>query len=218
MRAVLQVLVLRVGVDGGHQALDDAELVVEDLGERAQAVRGARGVRDDVLAAVVLVVVDAQHDGDVLVAGRRGDDDLLGAGVQVTLRLGACGEDAGRLDDDVNAQVAPGKGRRTLLDLERLDLVIADDDRVIALQADVIGQPAQDGVELQQVGQGGVIGQVVDRDDLDVSVDPLSLLRVQCPKEVPADPAKPVYAYPDSHVALPLCRFEMWCTRYRHSH
>ncbi len=35
VRAVLQVLVGRVGVDGGHEAALDAELVVEDLGQRA---------------------------------------------------------------------------------------------------------------------------------------------------------------------------------------
>ena len=111
VRAVLQVLVLGVGVDGGHQALDDAELVVEHLGQRAEAVRGARRVGDDVLAAVVLVVVDAEHDGDVLVGGRRGDDDLLGARVQVALGLGGVGEDAGGLDDDVDAQVTPRQRR-----------------------------------------------------------------------------------------------------------
>src|SRR4051794_19472542 len=58
VRAVLQVLVLRVGVDGRHQAALDAERVVEDLGERAEAVRRAARVRDDgVLGRVVGVVV-----------------------------------------------------------------------------------------------------------------------------------------------------------------
>lgn len=34
------------GVDGGHQGLDDTELVVDDLGERCQAVGRAGGVGD----------------------------------------------------------------------------------------------------------------------------------------------------------------------------
>jgi len=42
--SVLQVLVLRVGVDGGHQSLDDAELVVEHLGQRPRQFVVARGV------------------------------------------------------------------------------------------------------------------------------------------------------------------------------
>jgi hypothetical protein len=37
---------------------------------------------------VVVVVVDAHDDGDVLVGRRRGDDDLLGAAVEVGLGLG----------------------------------------------------------------------------------------------------------------------------------
>src|SRR6478672_10728054 len=44
---VVEVLVAGVGVDRRHQALDDAELVVEHLGHRGEAVRRAGGVRDD---------------------------------------------------------------------------------------------------------------------------------------------------------------------------
>ena len=54
-------------------------------------------------------MVDAHHDGDVLVRGRRGDDDLLGAAVDVRLGLGGVGEEAGGLDDDVGAEVAPAQ-------------------------------------------------------------------------------------------------------------
>ena len=103
VRPVLQVLVLGVGVDGGHQTFDDAEFVVQHFGKRRKAVRRTRRVGDDVLAAVVLVVVDAEHDGDVGVGGRRGDDHLLGAGVQVAFGLGGVAEDAGGFDDDVGA-------------------------------------------------------------------------------------------------------------------
>ena len=35
-------------MDSGHQALDDLEVVVDDLGDGGQAVGGAGGVRDDV--------------------------------------------------------------------------------------------------------------------------------------------------------------------------
>ena len=65
VRAVLQVLVLGVRVDRGHQTLDDAEAVVQRLGHRRQAVRGAGGVGDDVVARrVVVPVVHAHHDGE----------------------------------------------------------------------------------------------------------------------------------------------------------
>src|SRR6185312_3407851 len=73
VRAVLQVLVGGVRVDRGHQATLDAEGVVEDLGQRRQAVGGAGGVADDRLRAVVLLVVDAHDDGQVVTGRRRGD-------------------------------------------------------------------------------------------------------------------------------------------------
>ena len=40
-------LVAGVGVDGGHEALLDADRVVQHLGDRRQAVGRARGVGDD---------------------------------------------------------------------------------------------------------------------------------------------------------------------------
>ena len=53
-----------------------------------------------------------------------------------------------------------------------LILVLPIDDGVVALEADVLGVAAQDRVELEQVRQAGVVGEVVDRDDLDVGVLP----------------------------------------------
>ena len=74
-------LVVRVAVDRVHQAALDAEQVVDDLGRGREAVRRAAGVADDVVARrVVLVLVDAEHDRDVLALGRGADDHLLRAG------------------------------------------------------------------------------------------------------------------------------------------
>ena len=69
-------------------------------------------------AGVVLVVVDAHDDGDVLVLRRGGDDDLLGAGVDVRLGLGASVKKPVDSIDDVRAEVAqwslpPGRAPRT---------------------------------------------------------------------------------------------------------
>jgi hypothetical protein len=76
--------------------------------ERREAVRGAGSVRDDVvLGSLVLVVVDADDDGDVFILGRGRDDDLLGAGIEVTLGLGGFGEEASRFDDDLDAELTP---------------------------------------------------------------------------------------------------------------
>ena len=113
MGKIEDLLVVGVGVDGVHVAALDAEVLQQHLGEGSQAVGGAGGVRDDVVhLGVVLVVVDAHDDGDVLVLGRAGNDDLLGAGIQVLLGQLAGLEDAGGLHDDVDPQLAPGQVRR----------------------------------------------------------------------------------------------------------
>ena len=80
--------------------------------------------------------------------------------------LGGVGEEAGGLDHDVDAEVAPLQGGGVVLG-EGLDLLVAHDDRVgggrhVGVEA------AEDRVVLEQVRQDGVVGQVVDADDLDV--------------------------------------------------
>ena len=120
----------------------------------------------------------------------------------MALGLSGGGENSGGLDDDVDAEVAPGKGRWSLFDLQCLYLGAADDDGVLALQADVVGQPAQDRVELEQMRQRRVVGQVIDRYQLDVGAGALGLLRQQGPVEVTPDSTEAVDAYPDRHVSL----------------
>ena len=107
---VHQALRGRVGVNGRHQALAHAELAVDDIKRRRQAVGGAGGVADDVVGGrVELIVVDAQNHGEVGIARGRGDQHPTRAGVQV--RGGACalGAHPGRLHHQVRAQVAPGQ-------------------------------------------------------------------------------------------------------------
>ena len=57
------------------------------------------------MAALQDVVIDAVHDGgiDVLAAGR-GDDDFLGAALEVRRGLLLAGEEAGALEHDVHAR------------------------------------------------------------------------------------------------------------------
>ncbi|KAG0738668.1 hypothetical protein G6F24_017553 [Rhizopus arrhizus] len=91
---------------GGHQAALDAPLVVDDLGQRGQAVGGARGVGDDRLAGVGLVVhaVD-EHRRVVLRRGRH--DHLLGAGIDVLLRGFLGQEQAGGFQHHVGTDFVP---------------------------------------------------------------------------------------------------------------
>ena len=122
-------LVAGVGVDGRHEAVLDADGVVEHLGDRRQAVRRARGVRDDQMLLGQLVVIDAIDDREVGAVRRRGDDDALGARGQEDRRLVARGENAGAFDRDVDAEFLVRQLGR-VLDRRALDLVSGDEDRV----------------------------------------------------------------------------------------
>jgi hypothetical protein len=186
-------IALAARVDRRHEALDDPELLEQDLGHRGQAVRRARGVGDDVvLRRVVVAVVDAHDDREVLVLRRGGDDDLLRATVDVRLGLGRVREVTGRLDDDVGAELAPRQRGGVTLG-QSLEALAADGDRGL-VERDVLAEPAQDRVVLQQVRERLVVRQVVDTDDLDVSVR-----GQQGAEVVAADAAEAVDAYPYCH-------------------
>src|SRR5450631_248268 len=194
VRVVEHVLVIGVRVDGRHQTTLDAERVIDDLGHRREAVRGARGVGDDVvLARVVVLVVDAHDDGDVLALGRRGDDDLLGARGQVLAAALSVLEEAGRLDDDVGADLGPGKVGWVALGEDREAPRAGHGDLVVASN-DVLAQAAKDAVVLEQVREGLGVRQVVDGDDLDVSAASL-----HGTVEVAADAAKAIDTNANSH-------------------
>jgi hypothetical protein len=112
------------------------------------------------------------------------------------LALVAVGEEAGGLQHDVRTEVLPRQVRRVAL-LERGEALAPHRDGVtgclhLALEA------AEDRVVLEQVGQGRVVRQVVDADDLDVGSARL-LQSVDGSEKVPADPAEPVDTYAHSH-------------------
>ena len=104
-------LVAGVGVDRRHEAVLDADGVVEHLGDRRQAIGGAGRVGDDEMVLGQLVVVDAVDDGEIGAVGGRGDEDALGAGLQMRRRLFARGEDAGAFQRDIDAELLVRKLR-----------------------------------------------------------------------------------------------------------
>ena len=86
--------------------------------------------------------------------------------VDVRAGLVGVGEEAGRLDDDVDAEVLPRQRARVALG-EHLDGLAVDDDGLSSASTD-FAEPAEDGVVLEQVRQRRGVGEVVDADDLDV--------------------------------------------------
>ena len=136
---------------------------------------------------VVGAVVDAHDDRDVLVRRRGGDDDLLRAGIDVLARVGRLGEEAGRLDDDVHAELAPRQLRRVTLG-EDLDRGAADRDPVVG-DRDVRRIATEDRVVLEQMRHRLHVAEVVRGDELDVGT-----CGVEGAVEVAADPAEAVDA------------------------
>src|SRR6266542_4331332 len=147
------------------------------------------------LGGVVLPVVHAHHDRDVLALGGGADDDLLGTGLEMLLGLFALGEQAGGFDDDFRAELLPRQVGRVALGQD-LDAV-AVDHQALAVDLDMAVEPAQHRVVLQQVGQGLGLGDVVHRYEVE--------LRSPLPgraEEVPTDPSEAVDADLDRHLVL----------------
>lgn len=138
-----------VGVDGGHETLNDTEVVVDDLGERSQAVGGARGVGENVDILGVRLVVDT-HDEHGGIGGGSGDDDLLGTTLQVSRGLLLSGEDTGGLDNVGGTGLAPGDGSGVTLG-EEGDLLAVDDETVLNV-LDLTLELTVGGVVLEHVG------------------------------------------------------------------
>ena len=76
-------------------------------------------------------MVDIVNDGGQVVAGRGGDNDLLGAGIDVSLSLSLGGVETGALQDNVNTQLAPGQLGSVGLGVNG-DLLAVDGDVVLA--------------------------------------------------------------------------------------
>jgi hypothetical protein len=83
--------------------------------------------------------------------------------------VGAVAEVAGRLDHDIDIEVAPRK--QSGIDRHRRDdPVPVDEDRAVD-RFDRAGERAVDGVVLEQLGEHCRLGDVVDRNPLDVGAD-----------------------------------------------
>ncbi len=141
------------------------------------------------LLRVVGVVVDAEHDRDVGIGGGRGDHDLLGPCVEMLLSTFAVGEQAGRLDHEVDLQIAPRQRRRVAFG-EDFQLRLACPDDAVT-DFDVLTELSEHGVVLQEVPHGLGIPEIVDRHDLEIPPT-LEL----SPKEVAPNASKPVDPHP----------------------
>ena len=167
VRAVEEHLIAGVRVHRRHDAVADADRLVQQLCNRSQAVRRAGRVRNDVvLLGVVGLEVDAECNRDVGFLRRSRDDHLSRSPFEVLRGVGATPEATRRLDDDIDVELLPRQLSRVAHRRSR-DLHAVDDDASF----DRLDRPVEasvDGVVREQVRQHRRVGDVVDRDPLDV--------------------------------------------------
>ena len=164
---VSQNLIVGVSVDGGHHARLDAQLVVQRLGDRSQTVGGARRVGDNGHFGSQDVFVYAVNDSAVNVfVARSGDDNFLGACIQVSLALSLGTEDTGALEHHVYLQLAPWQFGWVTLG-QHLDFVTIYEHGVFAL-LNLSVETTVNGVKFGQVSIDLGVAQVVDSNDLEL--------------------------------------------------
>ncbi len=117
-----------------------------------------------------------------------------------SLGLFGVGEEAGGLDDDLCADGCPVELGGVALG-EDLDLLAVDGDEVGAV-GDLLLEVSEDGIVLEQVGEGGRGGEVVDGDEFDVGVAESGA------EDVASDAAEAVDAYLYCHRDLHSCVIE----------
>ncbi len=140
------------------------------------------------LRRVIVTVVDAEHEGHVGVGGGGRDDHLLRACVEMLLRRRPVGEEAGRLDDDVDAEIGPRKRCRVALG-QALHFVARDLQRATG-HLHVFAEAPEHRIVAQQMRHRLDVAEVVERHDLEISTS------LECrPEEVAADPAESIYPY-----------------------
>src|ERR1019366_930717 len=187
VREVEDHLIVRIRVDGGHGAADDLEVVVDDLGDRGQTIRGAGSVRHDVvLGGIVLLFVHAEHDGEVFVLRRSGDDDFFHGAAQMFPGFVGVGEPAGGLDDDLSSDGVPGQGGGIFFFEDSDGLAV--DRNTVGPGGDFVRQVAEDRVIFEQVGQSLGIGEIVNGDEVEV------LVGERGAENIASDASKSIYA------------------------
>ena len=119
------------------------------------------------LVGVVGIVVDAEHEGDVGVRCRGRDNNLGSARLEVKARLVAAREDAGRLEHNVDAELAPWQLRGIAL-VEELELFPRGLDRAVGGR-DVAVESPEHRVVLEEMRHLVGVTEVVDRDQVDIN-------------------------------------------------
>ena len=159
-------------MNGGHEAFDNAEVVVDNLCHRSKAVGGAGSIGNELhIRSVLLKVYTAdEHRGVILC--RAGHDNDLCAGVNVSLSLFLGEVNTGALENVLNTQLAPGNEGSVAVGLVRENLnglAVYGNSAVLIVAADFAVETSVYGVILYAVCDvGSGMARSVDGDDFDI--------------------------------------------------
>src|ERR1700676_3461976 len=188
-------LIVGVGMDGGHGAAVNAESVVENFGDRSEAVCGAGSVGDDVvLAGIVGFVVDAENESGIGLVSGRGNDDFFHGAANVLGGFGTFGEKAGGFDHDIGADTGPIDLRR-IFDFENLEGTAVHGDGIFGV-GNFVGKIPEDGIVFEQMREGGGVRDVIHGYELNI------LVIQSGADDVATDTAKAVDTYFNGHYFL----------------
>ena len=181
-------------MNSAHQATDDAEVVVDNLGQGGEAVGRAAGVGDDLLAAVA-AVIHPHHEHRGLVLGGGTHHHPLGAGLNVGAGQWIRQEEARALQHGVNANGIPLQVAWIALRRDPDDLSIHH--QLSVLDLDLTLETAMGGVVAKQIGQVIDINQVIDASNLN------AWSHHRPPEGQASDATKTIDANPDGQGSRP---------------
>ncbi|OPY79744.1 MAG: hypothetical protein A4E70_02018 [Syntrophus sp. PtaU1.Bin005] len=170
---------------------------MNDLGEGGQTVGGARGVGDDRLAVIALVV-DSHDEHRRVILGWRGKDDLFRPGGKMSARLLLVEEKSRRFYDIVGPDVIPFQICGVFFSRDANRLAIDHQLAVLYIHGSL--EPAVYRVIPEHIGHVIRIEQIVDPHNFNVRP------RTGGAENQPADSAETINANFDRHVNSSLKR------------
>ena len=181
-------------MDGCHQAVFNAEFIVQNFGNRCQAVCGAGCVRNKLCTFNIRIGVDAANEHRCIVFGRRGHDDVFCAGIDVTLRFFFSQEQTGRFDDIVSLNFVPLQISRIFLSRDADGFAVDHQFAVFDFNRAV--EAAMHGVIFEHISHIIDINQIINADDFNI-VSGLGGTENQT-----SDTAKTVNTYANYHISF----------------
>jgi len=159
-------------MNGAHDTALDGSIVVKSLCHRSKAVGGAGCSGNDGIFSGQSVLVNAENDGLEVIACGCGNNDFLCACINVSLALLLGAVEACAFENNVNADLAPGKlvCLSHSIDLEGFAVNCDGTCLIVSLYsvktfADLAAVAALRCIVLEQLSKHRGLGKIVDSDN-----------------------------------------------------